>query len=172
MELPASLYCSPLIRCVQTVEPFLRATGLEPIEDQRLAEVFVGTWEGEPFEDILDSDEEIARRFHAREPLWTLAPGGEPGREFRDRVVEAVEDAVAATPRGDIYFMVHGGVINAYLMHVLGIGDRDMFFLPENTSLNRVSIDGEQRVIQFINDVRHLTGPRGHPAPRRVVDRG
>lgn len=172
MERPAALYSSPLLRCVQTAEPFVSATGIAPITDHRLREVFVGEWEGESFEDILDSDEEIAKRFHAREPLWTLAPGGEAGPAFRGRVVAAIEDAIAATPEGDIYFMVHGGVINTYLMHVLGIGGRDMFFLPENTSLNRVALDGERRTIQFINDVRHLTGPRGLPSPRPVSDRG
>lgn len=164
MEPPGVLYCSPFVRCLQTAAPFVEVSGLEPIVDERLGEIFVGEWEGEAFEDILDSDEEVARRFHEREPLWTLAPGGESGPDFRRRIVDAVEDAIAKTPEGDVFMMVHGGVINAYLMHVLGIGDRDLFFLPENTSVNRVAIDGDRRTIQFINDVRHLVGPR-NPRP-------
>lgn len=171
MELPGALYRSQFVRCAETAEPFAKASGVEPIVDERLGEIFVGEWEGEAFEDILDSDEEVARRFHAREPLWTLAPGGESGPDFRRRVVEAVEEAIGNTPEGDVFMIVHGGVINAYLMHVLGITDRDMFFLPENTSVNRVAIEGERRTIQFINDVRHLVGPRSRSIPRPKAGR-
>jgi broad specificity phosphatase PhoE len=165
-EPPAALYCSPLRRCLETVAPYASAAGIDAITDEDLEEVFVGDWEGEAFEDILDSDEEVARRFHMREPLWTLSPGGERGADFRARVVTAVERILDAQPDGDITAIVHGGVINAYVMHVLGIVDRDMFFLPENTSLNIIAIGGTERRIQFINDIRHLTGPRGFPAQR------
>jgi len=34
-----------------------------------------------------------------------------------------------------------------------------MFFLPENTSVNSVDIDGETRTVRFLNDVLHLTDP-------------
>ena len=38
----------------------------------------------------------------------------------------------------------HGGVINAYVGDLLGLG-QEMFFLPENTSLNSVDVDGGTR---------------------------
>jgi hypothetical protein len=34
-----------------------------------------------------------------------------------------------------------------------------MFFLPENTSVNSIEIDGELRRVRFLNDVLHLTDP-------------
>jgi broad specificity phosphatase PhoE len=52
----------------------------------------------------------------------------------------------------------HGGVINAYVGELLGLG-QEMFFLPENTSLNSVDVDGETRTVRFLNDVLHLTDP-------------
>ena len=52
----------------------------------------------------------------------------------------------------------HGGVINAYVGEVLGLG-QEMFFLPENTSLNSVDVDGGTRSVRFLNDVLHLTDP-------------
>lgn len=159
MDAPSALYCSPFRRCVETVAPFADAVGCEPIYEIDIGEVFVGDWEGESFEQILSSDEEAARRFQAREPLWTLAPGGEEGGAFELRVVAAMEAMLRNHPEGDVYVMAHGGVINAYVMHVLGIVDRDMFFLPENTSLNIVDVEGDERRIRFINDVRHLSNP-------------
>ena len=170
MERPSALYCSPFSRCVETAAPFAEAAGCEPTYEADIGEVFVGDWEGESFEQILSSDEEAARRFHAREPLWTLAPGGEEGSAFRTRVVAAVERMLLDHRDGDVFVVAHGGVINAYVMHVLGIADRDMFFLPENTSLNIVDIEGDQRRIRFINDTRHLSDLgmfRDGPAPAR-----
>jgi probable phosphoglycerate mutase len=52
----------------------------------------------------------------------------------------------------------HGGVINAYVGELLGLR-QEMFFLPENTSLNSVDVDGEKRTVRFLNDVLHLTDP-------------
>lgn len=166
MDRPSALYSSPFRRCVETVTPFAEAAGLEPVLEPDVGEVFVGDWEGESFEQILSSDEEAARRFHAREPLWTLAPGGETGDAFRSRVVSAVEAMLTRHPEGDVFVVAHGGIINAYVMHVLGIVDRDMFFLPENTSMNIIDVRGGDRRIRFINDIRHLTGRLGFPAPR------
>jgi hypothetical protein len=34
-----------------------------------------------------------------------------------------------------------------------------MFFLPENTSVNSVDVDGRARTVRFLNDVLHLTDP-------------
>lgn len=168
MNRPTALYSSPLLRCRQSVHPYWDATGIAPGFDEDLEEVFVGEWEGEAFEDILSSDQEVARRFHAREPLWMLAPGGEEGAAFRARAVSAIERILEKHDKGDVFIMAHGGVINAFVMHVLGITDRDMFFLPENTSLNIVGITKDERRIQFINDIRHLTGVGGFPASRAL----
>ena len=54
--------------------------------------------------------------------------------------------------------MSHGGVINAYLGDILGI-PHDMFFLPDNASINTVEVDGDARSVRFLNDGRHLTDP-------------
>ena len=51
-----------------------------------------------------------------------------------------------------------GGVINAYVGGLLGL-DQEMFFLPENTSLNSVDVEGGSRTVRFLNDVLHLTDP-------------
>lgn len=167
---PVGVLCSPFQRCLETVAPFADATGLGTDIDEDLGEVFVGDWEGESFEQILDSDEEVARRFREREPIWMFAPHGERGEALRARVVGAVERGLAAYPDGDVFAFVHGGVINAYLVHLLGIHDQDMFFLPENTSLNIVRVDGDRRSVRFINDIRHLWGVRGSPAPSTRED--
>jgi probable phosphoglycerate mutase len=53
----------------------------------------------------------------------------------------------------------HGGVINAYLTHILGIEDPSGFFYPNYTSIHRVAAarSGERSVLT-INETAHLRG--------------
>jgi broad specificity phosphatase PhoE len=155
---PARILVSPLTRCRQTLAPYLRASGASPEVVDDLREVFIGRWEGMRFEDILSEDEEIARKFRDQEAMFSLSPGGESGDQLRARVVPAIEAGLAATSAGDLLVVTHGGVINAYLGHVMGVA-HDMFYLPDNASINTVVVDDDRREMRFLNDVRHLTDP-------------
>ncbi|MEX0832612.1 MAG: histidine phosphatase family protein [Actinomycetota bacterium] len=156
---PAAVYSSPFRRCLETIGPYLRAAGIEAAEEEDIGEVFTGEWEGKSFEEIVSADEELARRFRDQEAMFSMSPGGESGPDLRKRVESAIEGIISGHPEGDLVVVAHGGVINAYLGNVLGIHDQDMFFLPENTSVNTVVLSGERRRIRFMNDVRHLTDP-------------
>ena len=158
MEPPAAIFLSPFRRCLQTLEPYLQATGLLPELEDDLGEVFIGGWEGMRFEDIVSEDEELARRFRDQEAMFSMAPGGETGEQLRARVVPAVERAVERAGEGTVVVVTHGGVINAYLGQVMQI-DQDMFFLPDNASISTVLADRAIRRVKFLNDVRHLTDP-------------
>jgi probable phosphoglycerate mutase len=151
------IWCSPFRRCVETIEPYASATGMEIRSDERFGEVFVGEWEGLPFEEIVASDEQIARMFREQEAMFGLAPGGESGAELRARVLPAVEELLETT-EGDVAVVAHGGVINAYVASLLGL-EQDMFFLPDNTSLNTVVVEEGAPRVRFLNDVRHITEP-------------
>lgn len=165
MAEPAAIHVSPFRRCRETLEPYLKASGREAEVVEDLGEVFIGEWEGRKFEEILSADEELARKFRDQEAMFSLSPGGESGAELRARVVPAIESIIEGTPSGTILVVAHGGVINAYLGHVMAI-PHDMFFLPENTSINTVWVGGGQREVRFLNDVRHLTDPSVfHPSP-------
>jgi probable phosphoglycerate mutase len=170
MDPPAVVAVSPFRRCNETLAPFLEIAGLPPeaptVNDD-LGEVFIGRWEGVRFEDILSGDEELARRFREQEPMFSLAPGGETGPELRARVVPAIERLLEDVSDGTVVVVTHGGVINAYLGHVMGI-DHDMFFLPDNGSINTVLVEGDGRELRFLNDVRHLTDPAVFTPPAGV----
>lgn len=158
MERPVGVYCSPFRRCRETVAPFAVRAGL-PVElIEEIGEVFIGEWEGKSFEEIISTDEELARRFRDQEAMFSMSPGGETGRQLRRRVWASVEGLLGRHEDGNILLVTHGGVINAYLGAVLGV-DHDMFFLPDNASINTVIVDGDVRRLWFLNDVRHLTDP-------------
>jgi broad specificity phosphatase PhoE len=156
---PAAVFTSPFRRCRQTLEPYTRISGIEPVVVEALGEVHVGEWEGVRFEDLLAREEEtVRRRLHDQDALFDVAPGGETGQELRARIHPAVERIIATTPPGNIVVVAHGGVINAYLGEVMGV-PRDMFFFPENTSVSTVDVEGDERRIRFLGDVSHLALP-------------
>lgn len=163
---PVAIYVSPFRRCLQTVEPYTSEVGIEPEVLDDLGEVFIGDWEGRRFEEIVATNRDLVAMFREADPGFGIAPGGETGAELRARVVAAVEDALARTPRGRILLVAHGGVINAYLGHVMGV-PHDLFFLPDNGSISTVEIRGDRRDMRFLNDVRHLSDPRLY---ERVAD--
>lgn len=155
---PAVVACSPLRRALETVAPYAEAAGVEVRVIEDLAEAHLGEWERLTFEEILATDEEVVERLRNQEAIWHRAPGGERLPEFRARVGRAIEGLLAAHPEGDVLVVAHGGVINAYVGPILGI-EHEMFFLPENASLNSVIIEGDRRRVRFLNDVLHLTDP-------------
>lgn len=155
---PTAVYCSPFRRARETIAPFARAAGVEVALDEELGEAHVGEWENRSFEEILATDEDLLRRFRDQEPMWSLAPGAEPTDALRERVVRAVERILARHPEGNVLVVAHGGVINAYVGHVLGL-EQEMFFLPDNASLSSLFVEGDRRRVRFLNDVRHLTDP-------------
>lgn len=158
MGRPAAVYCSPFRRARQTIEPFTEATGVDVILEEDLGEAYIGEWESLSFEEILATDEDLLRKFREQDAIWRHGPGAEDIEDLRSRVRAVVDGALAAHPDGDVLLVAHGGVINAYIGPLLGL-DQPMFFLPENTSLNTVVVNGDGQRIRFLNDVRHLTDP-------------
>jgi broad specificity phosphatase PhoE len=159
MTQPAAVVTSPFRRCRETIGPFLDATGFPAESEEDVGEVFIGRWEGLSFEEIVSGDEELARRFREQEAMFSMAPSGESGAELRARVIPSVERiGAAAGEDGVVVVVTHGGVINAYLGHVLGL-DQDLFFLPDHASINTVKVADGRPEVRFLNDVRHLTDP-------------
>jgi broad specificity phosphatase PhoE len=155
---PFVVYSSPLRRANETAEVFARLAGTDVKVDDELVEAHIGGWEGKPFEEIIGSDPDVVQHIRNQRAIWHRAPGAEGGDGFRTRVRTAVDAIVDGHPDANVLVFAHGGVINAYVGDLLGLR-QEMFFLPENTSLNSVDIDGETRTVRFLNDVLHLTDP-------------
>jgi 2,3-bisphosphoglycerate-dependent phosphoglycerate mutase len=155
---PFVVYASSLRRARETAEAFAWRAEADITLDDELVEAHIGGWEGLPFEEIIGSDPEIAQHVRNQRAIWHRAPGAEGGDAFRTRVRGSVDAIVDRHPEQNVVIFAHGGVINAYIGGLLGLG-QEMFFLPENTSLNSVDVDGGTRTVRFLNDVLHLTDP-------------
>jgi 2,3-bisphosphoglycerate-dependent phosphoglycerate mutase len=161
---------STLRRARETVAVYAEPGGIEVTFVDDLAEAYLGDWEGKRFEEILAADEQMLHRIRNQEPIWRHAPSVEDLGAFRARVRDAVEGALAANPEGNVVIVCHGAVINAYVAPLVGV-DHEMFFVPENASLNSVVIDGDSRRVRFLNDALHLTDPHLFTAAERTTPR-
>ena len=163
-ELPIrALICSPMLRCRRTLEPLAEALCLEPIIEDRLAEVDYGEWTGRKLGDL------------ASEPLWRVVqahasaavfPGGEGLAQVQARAVSAVRehDRRLALEYGgpdgaDVLWVActHGDVIksliaDAYGMHLDG-------FQRVNADPASVSVIRYTQLRPFVIHVNH-TGAR------------
>jgi len=163
---PAAIYCSILTRARETIAPYLEATGRTATYLDDLAEWHAGDWELKEFEELLTEHPEMPDRVLFQDPVFVLAPNSEPVDAFKRRVVDAVEGTLAVHPDGDVWGVCHGGVINAYIGYLLGVEDQEMFFLPPNTSINTVKVDGDRRTMWFLGDDTHYTSPELFPEQR------
>lgn len=155
---PYVVYSSPLRRAAETAETFAREAGIGVTFDDELVEAHIGGWEGKPFEEIMETDPGIVQHLRHQRAIWHRAPGAEPADRFRTRVRDAVEALLRKHADENLLLFAHGGVINGYVGDLLGV-DQEMFFLPENTSLNTIDVADGTRRVRFLNDVLHLTDP-------------
>ena len=148
-----AVYVSPLRRAVETARPLCKLLGLEAVVSEGVAEFDRNSRDYVPVEELRATND----------PRWEKLLRGEwDGVDedpslFKARVVATVEDMIARHPGGRVVVVCHGGVINQYLAHVLGIETHIGFFYPKYTSIHRVmAARSGQRSIVSINEASHL----------------
>ncbi len=146
---------SPLRRARETAEHVAEALGhdLEIVEG--ISEYDAHSDEYIPIEELRELKDE---RWQATiEGRWTDVGGVDPA-EFQAQVVPAVEELIARFAGRRVVAVSHGGVVNVYLAHVLGLG-RLLWFHPEYTSVSRVHASrGGDRSVASVNETGHLVG--------------
>jgi probable phosphoglycerate mutase len=151
-----AIYTSPMRRAFQTASPLADRLGVRAVVDDDLAEFDREASTYIPIEEMrAKRDERFLAMLRDDYSMW-----GVDMEQFRARVVAGVE-AIVSAHRGDrVAAFCHGGVINAYLTHILGLS-RHTFFAPDYTSVSRVgaSRSGVRSVIT-LNEVAHLRGHR------------
>ncbi len=147
------LMASPLRRARQTAEHVAARTGHEIVIDEELAEFDRHSHFYIPYEELkAEKDERWDDLIAGR---WG-ADGEVDPATFQAVVVEAVERVIAANPGRTVAIVCHGGVINAYLAHVLAIPTM-MFFEPAYTGISRVmAARTGQRQLRSINEHGHV----------------
>ncbi|MFZ4811765.1 MAG: histidine phosphatase family protein [Ilumatobacteraceae bacterium] len=148
-----AVYSSPLRRALETAAPVAASSQHDVVVVDDVAEWDRNASEYVPIEELRAQNDP---RWHAMlRGEWT--PNDESPEEFHHRVVGAIERLVDTHAGDRIAIVCHGGVINAYLSEVLGLGPQRGFFYPNYTSIHRVAAarSGERSVVT-INETSHL----------------
>jgi broad specificity phosphatase PhoE len=152
------VYASPLKRALETGRQIARHHRLEPVvvDDLREVEVFRDIPADRSAIDFLGQGLLLGiRERMLREKKWDVYPYSESSFEFRKRTVNAIESIIAQNEGKRVVIACHGGVINAYVGHIIGV-DYDMFFRPAHCSISIVFSGHGARALQSLNDVHHL----------------
>lgn len=146
------LYSSPMVRARQTSAPLAALLGMEPILEAGVREFDAEESSYIPMEEM-KADKEAYQAM--------LAEFEEKNYDaFGAEVVESLERIVAAEKGKKVAVVCHGGVINIWAAHVLGI-ESGMFFEPDYTSIHRFICSSRgHRSMVSLNETAHL---RSHP---------
>lgn len=158
-----AVYASPLIRAFETGRQVARHHRLQPIVMHELREV-------EVFRDVPRDKSALEffgeplllgmRDRMMRERRWDVYPASESSLEFTRRAVNAVEGIIATNIGRRVVIACHGGIINAYIGHIIG-SPYDMFFRPAHTSIHVVAAGDGIRALHSLNDIHHLLTAEG-----------
>jgi probable phosphoglycerate mutase len=148
-----AVWSSPMRRARETAEPLAAALGVEVLVDSELAEYDREATSYIPLEELKASADGRWAAMVEGNLEGTIDPV-----VFRAGVVTAMEHVITGNPGGSVAVVCHGGVINAYLAHILGI-ERPLWFEPKYTSIHRVLASRRgDRTLQALNETAHLRG--------------
>lgn len=119
------IFTSTLSRCQDTAN--LICPGKAIVNDPRLNEINLGTWEGFSFDHIQKTQaqafEQRGRHMDSFRP-----PGGESFNDLYDRVFPFF-DALDHPLEKPVLVVTHSGVIRVILAHILGLDPKQWFTL-------------------------------------------
>jgi broad specificity phosphatase PhoE len=152
-----AIVTSPLRRARETAAPLAEVTGLAPTIVDGISEYDAHSDEYIPIEELRELKDE---RWQATiEGRWADVGGVDPAA-FQAQVVPSIDELITRNAGKRVVAFAHGGVVNVYLAHVLGI-QRLLWFHPEYTSISRVHASREgARSVASVNEVAHLVATR------------
>lgn len=161
-----AIYASPMTRARETAAPLAERLRMEVRISPGVAEWDQNSPEYVPVEELKA----------ANDPRWQAMLRGEWSSDeseddFRARVLDAIETIIDEHKGERVAVVCHGGIINGYLSHILGLGEFARgFFYPNYTSINRVAAASSgERSIVTVNETSHL---RGTGLPMGLFQRG
>lgn len=105
------MYSSSLLRARESCEFLSFELGIDNfIIDNRLNEIHFGHWEGLTYNEIMDSWDELARKWYD-DPTSVTPPDGESFDSFNKRIKQFWDDLMINDKQDTIILVTHGGVI-------------------------------------------------------------
>jgi 2,3-bisphosphoglycerate-dependent phosphoglycerate mutase len=147
-----AVFSSTMVRAIQTAEPYAALSGHDIQLREGIVEFDRGTGQYVPMEVLKRDDYEAWKAFVSGGYQMDI-------NTFQKTVVEALEDIIGANRGKSVAVFCHGGVINAWTAHILGMAPR-LFFEPGYASVHRYLCAGSgERNLVSLNERAHLLAP-------------
>lgn len=144
-----AVYSSTMRRAVETAQPFAELKGLNLVQHDGIVEFDRGAGAYTPMEELKREDYAAWKRLADGDHDIDIAA-------FQRMAVGALEEIVAAHAGQKVAVFCHGGVVNVWTAHVLGMAPR-LFFEPRYTSVHRyMCARSGQRNVLSLNETAHL----------------
>jgi alpha-ribazole phosphatase/probable phosphoglycerate mutase len=156
-----AVYSSDLRRSVLLAEMIAGRHGLELQQDPLWREINMGEWEGRSIADLYsEATEQVQQLF--TDPSSFTYPGGESFSTFAVRIQAALDQLVAAHPRGEIALITHAGVCRTIIGSVLEMPMRTWLRLAQDYGCLNVidwyDLNPVLRILNFEVEVSQRTG--------------
>jgi broad specificity phosphatase PhoE len=152
------IYCSPLLRAVETARIIAEPHGLTPTPHEGLTECDVGKWEGLDWETIRCQDAERYDRFMCQ-PGQFGYPGGESFADVHSRTSRTIEELLAEHQGEALLIVAHHVVNRTYLAGLLGLTcDQARQVKLDNCGISVVVRDQDGTTVDTLNAAFHLQG--------------
>ena len=147
-----TLRSSPLIRCEETITPWINSRENSPTLrfDEDLAEVDYGMWTGRKLRAL--SKEPLWRTIQAN-PSRVTFPKGESMRNMQNRALNAVERALKSRGKGAILLVSHGDVLKSIVAGALNLHlDEFQRIVIDPASISILDYSGDRSRVLLLND--------------------
>jgi alpha-ribazole phosphatase len=139
----AHVYSSPLARAAELGRAVAAAAGSPLSLEPRLREIFRGSWQGRPIDELDTLDPSGVAAFYS-DPWTFKSHGGESDEDIHARAWPAVETAARLHAGETVVFATHYNVIRVLATHFLGLAPARSFAFRVDPGRATLFIDGEQ----------------------------
>lgn len=151
-----TIYCSPLVRALETAQTIAGPHGLQPHSVEDLRECNVGRWEGKDWDTIAREFPDAHAAFNAN-PADTPYFGGESYRNVLDRILPAIERLCGQHGGEEIAIVGHNVVNRVYLASLLNVDlKRAKHICQSNGGVNVIRLQDGKTELRTLNSDFHL----------------
>jgi probable phosphoglycerate mutase len=144
------IYCSDLVRCLETARMIGDRCSLEPKVLSELREINLGDWDGERFDTVrvLYPQSFLERGKHIADHR---PPKGESFGDLQERVWPVFE-SIAQRLSGHTLIITHAGVIRVLICRILGMPLANLFCIGQvYGALNIIEVRKKKRRLSALN---------------------
>ena len=148
------IYSSDLIRCKQTIKPFLQLRKVPIYYIKGLRERNYGIFHGKP---RFQLDKWLEKERHTN--MFVKLPEGESVKEARARAALILGKIISKEKGKNVLIVTHGGFKVAILLNLFGENENEHYhkYKNENTAMTIIEIkDKGNHSIKLLNSIAHL----------------